>query len=183
MRKWRQGSEFGEGERVPLDREQRAVIKARLKMGAFRGPGRLTANAVSIGELLLEMLGKDGALFPSIATLLARTGIRSASTVVLALKRLRQFGFLTWARRLIRVGSRVRQNSNAYAFCCDAGRQQEALRDMILPVPLTERTARASAERGSGAVSGAIDPACLALRERRMAAFNAAWWAKRSGGQ
>jgi hypothetical protein len=99
MRKWRKDSEFGEGARVPLDREQRAVIRARLGMRAFRGPGRLTANAVAIGKRLLDMLGKDGALFPSIATLAKLEGV-VASTVVTALKRLKLGGFLAWTRRL-----------------------------------------------------------------------------------
>src|SRR4051794_18585080 len=74
---WRKNSEFGEGRRVPLDREQRAVLRARLRMPAFRGPGRLTANAVEIGKTLLDMLGKGGELFPSIETLRQRIGVKS----------------------------------------------------------------------------------------------------------
>lgn len=157
MRKWRKDSEFGEGERVPLDREQKAVARARLHMSAFRGPGRLTANAVAIGKRLLDMLGKDGALFPSIATLAELEGIKSTSTVVLALKRLRQLGFLAWTRRLVRAGNHVRQTSNAYRFCCDGGSQQGALQSSIVPkqkgsggaapASLTDREAVAGAAR------------------------------------
>lgn len=182
MRKWREGSEFGEGERVPLDREQRAVIKARLRMRAFNGPGRLTATARLIVPELLGMLGKDGALFPGIATLADRLG-KCSDAVRVGLKRLKQLGFLNWTRRLVRHGDRVRQTSNAYAFRCDTGNQQGFLRSLILPVPLTERSARASAERGSGAAFPAMAPAFLALRERRMADLNAAWWAQRAAGR
>src|SRR4051794_7378117 len=135
MCRWRRGSEFGEGRRVALDREQRAVWRARLRMSAFRGPGKLTANAVLIGERLLGMLGKAGELFPSIETLRQLTGIKSSSTVVLALKRLRQLGFLTWARRLARFGSRVVQVSNAYVLTpgrCDAVTQRGVVPSVLL---------------------------------------------------
>jgi hypothetical protein len=174
-RQWRQDSEFGEGERVALDREQRAVIRARLHMKAHRGPGRLTANAVAIGERLLGMLGPKGALFPAVATLAKLQGI-SASTVSLALKRLKQGGFLNWTRRLVRVGNRVRQTSNAYAFRCDIGTRQPVLFPLILSVPLMERDARARAESGSPAPSQAL----LAVRERRNAALAAQWQARRT---
>ena len=116
MPKWRSGSEFGDGRRAPLDRERRAVFLAKLKLA--RRPGRLTFAAVEIGRVLVNMLGADGRLDPCIATL-ARRASADPSTVVRALARLRDLGFLTWTRRLVRgVGGdwQCRQTSNAYAL-------------------------------------------------------------------
>ncbi len=58
MPKWRRDSTFGPGKRVPLDREQRAVFKAKLDL-AHR-PGRLTSSCVLIALKLVGMLGADG---------------------------------------------------------------------------------------------------------------------------
>jgi DNA-binding transcriptional regulator YhcF (GntR family) len=115
MRRWRKNSEFGPGRRVPLDREQRAVFRARLTMKAFRRVGALTITAVHIAGIMLGMQGRDGRLDPSIETLAARAGV-DPSTVVRALARLRECGFVTWVRRLVRDGSRVEQTSNAYVL-------------------------------------------------------------------
>jgi len=116
MRRWRRGSEFGDGRRVPLDREQRAVFRARLTFKCFRRVGALTIAAVRIAGIMLEMQGKkDGRLDPCIATLATRAGV-DPSTVVRALARLRECGFVTWVRRLVRDGNRVTQASNAYVL-------------------------------------------------------------------
>ncbi len=114
MPKWRSASEFGAGRRVPLDREQRAQFRAKLKFQ--RRPGRLSTTAVEIGRLLANMLGADGRLDPSIETL-ARLACVVPSTVVRCLARLKVCGFLDWTRRLVRdarTGWRVEQASNAY---------------------------------------------------------------------
>ncbi len=116
MPKWKKNSEFGAGRRVPLDREKRAVFLAKLKLA--RGPGRLTIAAVEIGRLLVNMLGKDGRLDPSIATL-ARLAAVNASTVTRALVRLKDCGLISWVRRLVRAadtGWQVEQASNAYVL-------------------------------------------------------------------
>ena len=116
MPKWRSGSEFGDGRRVPLDRERRAQCLARMKLA--RRPGRLTLAAVEIGRVLLNMLGADGRLDPCIATL-ARRACVDPSTVVRALARLKELGFVTWTRRLVRGATsdwQCRQTSNAYAL-------------------------------------------------------------------
>src|SRR4051794_17956886 len=115
MCRWRRGSEFGDGPRVALDRERRAVWRARLRMRAYRQVGKLTVSAVQVGELLANMLGADGRLDPSINTLATRAGV-DPSTVVRALARLRDCGFVSWVRRLVRDGSRVEQTSNAYVL-------------------------------------------------------------------
>ena len=120
MPKWRSGSEFGTGRRVPLDREQRAVFRAKLTMQ--RKPGRLSSSAVRLAQIMLDKLGADGRLDPSIATLaeLARV---DESTVVRCLGRLKACGFLEWTRRLVRCaagGWRVEQASNAYVLTVPA---------------------------------------------------------------
>ena len=159
MPKWKSDSVFGDGPRVPLDRERRAVFRARLTMRAYRRPGRLTQTAVAVGRVLLNMLGQDGRLDPSIATL-AHLIAASKSTVVEALDRLRACGFLTWTRRLVRdakSGWRCEQTSNAYLLtvpgACDTGfasqvipRASKALGTVRTPrAGLSDQDARESA--------------------------------------
>lgn len=116
MPKWRKDSVFGTGPRVPLDREQRAVFRAKLMLN--RRPGRLTISAAAIGRIMLDMMGQDGRLDPCHATLatLARVDV---ATVKRALERLQACGFIEWTRRLVRsaaTGWRVEQTSNAYVL-------------------------------------------------------------------
>jgi len=96
---WKNSSIFGDAPRVPLDREQRAQFRAKLLLN--RRPGRLTIAAAQIGRILVDKLGPEGRLDPSIATL-ATLACVSQSTVKRALAQLKTFGFLDWARRLIR---------------------------------------------------------------------------------
>jgi hypothetical protein len=112
-RPWHRSSVFGDGRRVPLDREQRAQFKAKLKLQ--RRPGRLTLAAAEVGRTLCEMLGSDGRLEPSQETIAARACVE-VSTVQRSIKQLAAFGFLTWTRRLARCGSRVWQTSSAYVL-------------------------------------------------------------------
>jgi hypothetical protein len=81
--------------RVPLDREQRACFRAKSTFKCFRRVGMLTLAAVAVGRILIDKLGYDGRLDPSIKTLAKLAGVAS-STVVLALDRLRKCGFVTW---------------------------------------------------------------------------------------
>jgi hypothetical protein len=114
--KFHKDSIFGPGRRVPMDREQRAVFKAKLRLQ--RRPGRITLAAEKIGLALAEMLGPDGRLDPTIKTLAALACVQP-STVHEALRRLRAFGFLDWTRRLVRsasTGWRAEQTSNAYVL-------------------------------------------------------------------
>jgi hypothetical protein len=112
-RPWHRGSVFGDGPRSPLCRETKAQLKALLHLN--RRPGRLTLAAYSIGQQLLCIIGTDGQLDPSHETLAARCAV-SVSTVQRAIKQLAAFGFLTWARRLARNGSRVWQTSSQYVL-------------------------------------------------------------------
>jgi hypothetical protein len=61
------------------------------------------------------MLGEDGCLDPSHATLAARARV-SIATVIRSLAQLRAFGFVSWVRRLVRTAWRAEQTSSAYAL-------------------------------------------------------------------
>ena len=137
MPKWRKDSTFDDGRRVPLDREQRAVFRARLTFKAFRRPGRLTVAAVQVGHILVDKLGADGRLDPSIQTLAILAGV-DPTTVTRALDRLRGCGFVTWTRRLSRgadTGWRTEQRSNAYVLhvqaACDVQFAQPVLKRLF----------------------------------------------------
>jgi hypothetical protein len=115
-RPWHADSIFGEGPRRKLNREARAQWEARVILW-FRSKNRdlrLTGDHVQIAWTLLRMLGQDGRLDPSHATLADYSG-RGVGCVKEALRRLKRCGLLMWARRLWRPGGgRVKQNSNAY---------------------------------------------------------------------
>jgi hypothetical protein len=110
-RPWHRGSLFGDGPRVPLDRERRA--RFRFLLNAHIRAGRLPDKQGRVGEALLKRLSEDGRCDPSQATLAADANV-SESTVGNATKTMRGLGLLRWQRRLVRVGARVQQTSNAY---------------------------------------------------------------------
>jgi DNA-binding FadR family transcriptional regulator len=92
-RPWRRGSIFGEGRRVPLDRNQRA--RWRFLLTAHRRARRLTRSGLDVGEALLKRLGEDGRLDPSQRTLAADADC-SDRTVRTALATMRTLGLLRW---------------------------------------------------------------------------------------
>jgi hypothetical protein len=110
-RPWYRGSIFGEGRRVPLDRNQRA--RFRYLLLAHRRARRLTRAGLDVGEALVKRLGEDGRCDPSQATL-ARDSDCSDRTVRSALAAMRDLGLLRWDRRLIRTEWRAEQTSNQY---------------------------------------------------------------------
>ena len=112
-RPWHRGSEFGAGLRFPLDRERRAIWRARLNLA--RLAGRITALHVLVGEALLRRLGEDGRCDPSHETLAGDTGC-SDRTVRRALVRLSELGMVRWVNRLVRAACRAEQTSNAYTL-------------------------------------------------------------------
>ena len=112
-RPWRRGSLFTAGQHRPLDREQRAVWRARLELA--RRAGRLTALHAAIGTALARRLGQDGRLDPSHATIAADAGA-SERTVRRALDAMAACGLVQWARRLVRAGWQAMQTSNAYVL-------------------------------------------------------------------
>lgn len=111
--RWHRSSIFGIGPRIPLDREHRARFRALLAL--HRRPGRLTIAAAHVGRVLLDMLGDDGRLDPSHATIATRASV-SIATVIRALAQLRALGFVTWVRRLVRTTWRCEQTSSAYVI-------------------------------------------------------------------
>ena len=125
-RRWRSGSVFGDGRRVPLDRERRA--RFRFLVDQHRRARRLTPTAELVGTALLKRLGVDGQCDPSHATLAADVGC-SARTVGRATATMRDLGLLRWDQRLIRSGWRTEQTSNAYELV------PAAVPAMVLPLP------------------------------------------------
>jgi hypothetical protein len=110
-RPWHRGSIFGDGHRVPMDRERRAQWKARVEI--WRRGGALTDGMSYVALALIKRLGADGRCDPSHQTLADDSG-ESIDTVKRALKALHGLGLLDWLRRVIREGTRVRQMSNSY---------------------------------------------------------------------
>jgi hypothetical protein len=110
-RPWHRDSVFGDGLRLPLCRERRAVWKARIDLA--RRAGRVTDGEAYVGQALLKRLGQDGRCDPSHQTLADDSG-ESVSTVKRALKAFWACGLVNWVRRLWRNGSRVMQDTNAY---------------------------------------------------------------------
>jgi hypothetical protein len=110
-RPWHRGSVFGDGHRVPMDREKRAVWKARVEI--HRRAGRITDSWSYVALALLKRLGSDGRCDPSHETLHNDSG-ESIDTVKRALKVLYELGMVDWLRRVCREGSRVWQTSNSY---------------------------------------------------------------------
>lgn len=89
------------------------------------------ANAIRVLEILLWNCGVDfktGRLDPAIATIQEKSGF-ARKTVVDALARLKEHGFLNWVRRTERTGNardegpQVKQATNAYYF--DMARMRE----------------------------------------------------------
>ena len=113
MPKWRRASIFGDGPRVPLDRNGRARFSFLLD--AHHRTGRLTRAARDVGRALLKRLGVDGQCDPSHATLADDAGC-CVRTVERACGAIQAIGLLFWQRRLVRDGSRVDQTSNAYVL-------------------------------------------------------------------
>jgi hypothetical protein len=155
---------------VILDREQRAQFRAKLQLQ--RRPGRLTLACVAIGRAMLDLVGRDGRLDPSIGHLAALVGV-APSTVTRGLARLRACGFLDWARRLIRcadTGWRAAQDTNAYWLmvpACDAHFAALVLQGLKV------RDTRARAER-EAAEREAADQPTLPLPQPTTAELTAA---------
>lgn len=112
-RPWYRDSLFGDGPRVPLDRNQRARFKFLLN--AHARARRLPAKQEWVGKALLKRLGASGRCDPTHATLAAHAGC-SERTARRACETMRRLGLLRWQHRLVRVGWRSEQTSNAYVL-------------------------------------------------------------------
>lgn len=115
-RPWLAGSDFGCGPRRKLCREGRRLF--RIALDSARRAGRITALHAEVARAMLKRLGEDGRLDPSHATIAADAGCCDR-TVRRALVKLAEAGLVTWRRRLVRSGWRVKQTSNAYELRTD----------------------------------------------------------------
>ncbi len=126
--KWHRDSIFGTGPRLPLDRNARARFLFLAQL--HRRPGRLSVAALGVAQYLIRLLGADGRLDPSHATLAALARVHIA-TVKRALRRLADLGLLRWQRRLVRdeaTGWRTEQTSNAYVLSTEVSCEAQTAR-------------------------------------------------------
>jgi hypothetical protein len=163
---WHRHSRFGDGIRIPMCRERRAVWRARLTM--FRRARKITPLFEDIGLAMLRRLGTDGRLDPSHQTLANDVGCDPRS-VQRALVAFRSCGLVLWVRRLVRDGWRTAQTSNSYCLAigepptipapaCDRQRVgQTRLESFPLPAsPAEVSDARAVLARRRAAVEKAL---------------------------
>jgi len=160
---WHAQSLFTAGPRRIFSFGDRALWLARLHTARLARV--ITAAHAEVARALLRRLGPDGRLDPSQATLAADTGL-DERTIRRALRRLADASLLTWQRRLVRVGWRAAQTSNAYELV-PAG--------PALPAPLLRHRGNGSA----GSLSGAANPPHSVAQQ--IAAAMA--WAAGEGGQ
>lgn len=126
---------FGDGPRVPLDREAKLRIKVHARgllqrTQAGKAYGVITAKALAVLDALLWGFhnAKSGQCDPSYDTIATKAGC-ARSTVALAIKALELAGVLTWINRITRervpeldlFGKwayrwRLIRRSNAYLF-------------------------------------------------------------------
>ena len=116
-RRYRRNSHYGDGLRIPMDRERRAVWRARLHM--FRRGRKITPLYEDIGLAMLRRLGANGRLDPSHDSVADDVGCSSRS-VRRALSAFHVCGLMHWVNRIVRDGWAVRQTSNAYALALPA---------------------------------------------------------------
>jgi hypothetical protein len=137
-----------------------------------RRPGRLSAGGLQVLVALIRLLGPDGRLDPSHATLAALASV-SVDTVQRQLERLRRLGLLFWQRRLVRdaaSGWRCEQTSSAYVLTPSACDPQIA---GAVQVHLKKKEAR-EMERVAPEVRQAAMEALAAIAARRMRALGLA---------
>jgi hypothetical protein len=137
---WHAQSLFTAGPRRIFTLGDRALWLARLHTA--RLSRAITAAHAEVARALLRRLGEDGRLDPGYATLAADTGL-DERTIGRAIRRLAEASLLTWQRRLVRVGWRAAQSSNAYELV-PAGQP-------LPPPPLKHRE---SGSKGSLSVAG-----------------------------
>ena len=126
---------FGEGPRIPLDREAKVRIMhlgraLKRKTEPGKHYGILTGKFVDVLHAMLWLIhnGRSGQCNPSYATIADKAGC-AMSTVCEAIKALELAGILSWVNRIVRVRIRERdlfgqwttawhvlRTSNAYVF-------------------------------------------------------------------
>ena len=175
-RPYRRNSIFGDGPRLPLCRERRAVWKARLEL--HRRAGRITDGHAQVAIALLKRLGQDGRCDPSHETLADDSG-EARRTVRRALNAMQSLGMVTWARRLVRAGWRAAQTSNAYRLT--VGEPPRIPPDACggHSGRVTRKDRSPSVQPAPAAASPTHRAALEGLARDRQAAFNAAWLARK----
>lgn len=117
-----------------LDRERRA--RWRWLVGQARRNRRLSFGAAAVGQVLHDMHGQDGRIFPTHQAIAEKAGL-SVRAVRYALRALEALGLLEWTRRAIGRGRQRRQTSSAF-------RLMLAGLDAIARLPVIGRIARVS---------------------------------------
>lgn len=142
----------------------------------------LGANALRVLKALLWLPGLDfktGRLEPAIATIQELTGY-ARKTVVDAMRRLKDHGFLNWVRRTEKTGNepgegpRVKQATNAYFFDLHRlhKRAQMRLAQLLRKcMPAAEAPSADSLEGADVAREPACDPKLASILARMEAAF------------
>lgn len=168
------GAEAATG-RPALIRQELGQLASYLKVAE----GRLRRIDITVLEALLQTMDfATGRLFPAIETIAARAGCHRNS-VIAALQRLRDHGFIAWVRRTVKTANegafapQREQTSNAYYFehrARMAGRVfQRYCQLLVTKLRRLGGVPKAIADRGP---RGALDPALrralaagVALRE------------------
>ncbi len=192
-RPWRRGSLFCDGPRRPLSADERRAWLARAE--AERRARRLTALHVEVARALLRRLGVDGQCDPAHATLAKDAGC-DPSSVLRALKALREAGLVAWERRLVRRpwptggrgATRAEQTSNAYELLLPdrpVAPREERRRSAVRRRPDCDRQVAGETPyqfilRGLPELTEAERARIQAIQEARWARFNAEWHAKRA---
>ena len=192
-RPWRRGSLFCDGPRRPLSADERRAWLARAEME--REARRLTALHVVVAKALLRRLGVDGQCDPSHATL-ARDASCDPSSVLRALKALREVGLVAWERRLVRRpwpeggrgATRAEQTSNAYELLLPdrpVAPRTERRRNAARRCPDCDRQAAGETSsqlilRGLPKLTEAERAHIQTLQAARWARLDAEWHAKRA---
>lgn len=168
-------SVFGDGRRVPLDRERRA--RYRFLLHAHIHAGRLPDKQGRVGLALLKRLSVDGRCDPSHATLATDANV-GISTVQRATDTMRALGLLRWDRRLVRNGWRVEQTSNAYELVPAVGSIPPVLPRFSCDIHSDRETTKitySSCPTVSVAEGREAQTTLASIAQHRSAAFVAAW--------
>lgn len=134
------------------------------KPGSRDGP--LGAAALDVLRVLLDTIDRrTGMLYPAIVTIAARCG-RAVQTVVAALRRLADHGFLEWQRRVEPTGAQglrgpqVRQASNLYRFKVPP----ELVSELAPPQPEDDAWRRQEAREAAGRMADDEEAILAAMR-------------------
>lgn len=122
-RPWHGGSELGPGPRRKLSYAMREQYRRLLDRAC--GSGAITPMGERVGRRLVDLLGADGRLDPSYATLARMVGC-CEKTARSAVKALIAAGLLRKVTRVVRAGWRVIQTTNAYEILLPATAAVEA---------------------------------------------------------